>query len=312
MVRLKLGICLWVQATEWPMLLDAARRVDTLGYDGLYCWDHLYAIAGDPYQTIFEGWTTLAAFAQATTRSRIGLFVGANTFRNPGLVAKSAATVDHISGGRLILGLGGAWFGLEHEAHGMEFGSGLGQRLDWLHESVGLIRSLLDGDEVTHRGEHYRFDRAVHHPMPLQSHLPILIGGSGERKTLRTVARYADLWNAFGTPEELNRKSGVLAEHCRTVGRDPASIERTVVCNVVIRDSNAEARRVWEASLMRNRTPLDINDDPWLGHPEHIAERIRGYTDIGFHHVVADVPAPYDAETLERLIGEVRPLVEQA
>ncbi|HWP61882.1 MAG TPA: LLM class flavin-dependent oxidoreductase, partial [Candidatus Binatia bacterium] len=119
---LKLGILLWSQAATWPEMLDAARRVDRLGYDSLWTWDHLYAIFGDPYQPIFEGYATIAAWAMATERTRLGLLVGANTFRNPGLVAKAITTIDHVSGGRAIMGLGGAWFGLEHQAHGIDFG----------------------------------------------------------------------------------------------------------------------------------------------------------------------------------------------
>ena len=130
-------------------MLDTARRVDELGYDHLWAWDHLYAIFGDPYQPIFEGWSTLAAWAMATKRTRLGLLVGANTFRNPGLVAKTATTLDHISNGRAILGIGGAWMEPEHRAHGIDFGSGFGQRLDWLDESVAAIRPLLDGKSVT-------------------------------------------------------------------------------------------------------------------------------------------------------------------
>src|SRR5512137_3024766 len=118
MPHLKLGILLWSQATEWPPLLDAAKRIDRLGYDHLWTWDHLYAIWGEPDQPIFEGWTTLAAWAAVTERVRLGLMVGANTFRNPGLVAKTATTLDHISGGRAICGIGGAWFEYEHAAHG--------------------------------------------------------------------------------------------------------------------------------------------------------------------------------------------------
>ena len=137
MTDLKTGILLWSQGASWPEQLEAAQRVDRLGYDHLWTWDHLYAIFGDPYQPIFEGWTSLAAWAMATERTRLGLLVGANTFRNPGLVAKTAATLDHISGGRAILGIGGAWMELEHQAHGIDFGSGFGQRLDWLDESVG-------------------------------------------------------------------------------------------------------------------------------------------------------------------------------
>ncbi|HEX8940736.1 MAG TPA: LLM class flavin-dependent oxidoreductase [Candidatus Limnocylindrales bacterium] len=310
MTHLRLGICPWIQATDWPGLLETARRVDRLGYDHLWCWDHLYAIYGDPYQPIFEGWTTLGAWAVATEHVRLGLLVGANTFRNPGIVAKSAATLDHASGGRAIVGLGGAWFGLEHEAHGLDFGSGFGQRLDWLDEATGIVRALLDGREVTHHGERYRFEAARHQPPPLQRHLPIMIGGSGEKKTLRTVARYADLWNAFGTPDELRHKVEVLGEHCVAVGRDPATIERTLGCKLVIRDSESAARQVWDAALTHNRTPLDIDEEPWLGPPEAIAERLRAYAETGFQTLIVELPAPYDVETLERLIGEVKPLVE--
>src|SRR5687767_15526390 len=202
MSEVKLGVLLWSQASEWPELEASARRVDQLGYDSLWTWDHLYAIFGDPYQPIFEGWMSLAAWAKVTSRVRLGLLVGANTFRNPGLVAKLAGTLDHLSDGRAILGIGGAWFELEHTAHGIEFGSGFGQRLDWLDEAVGAMRAVLDGKSATSEpGAHYAFNDLRHDPLPVQKRLPIMIGGSGEKKTLRTVAKYADMWNAMGTPE---------------------------------------------------------------------------------------------------------------
>ena len=116
----------WSQASEWPAFLEAARLADQLGYDHVWTWDHIYAIFGDPYQPIFEGYTALAAVAQATERCQLGLFVGANPFRNPGLAVKSIVTIDHISGGRAIMGIGGAWFGDEHQAFGIDFGTGLG------------------------------------------------------------------------------------------------------------------------------------------------------------------------------------------
>ena len=128
----KLGVLLWSQAASWDEFEAAARRVDELGYEHLWAWDHLYAIFGEPEQAIFEGYTTLAAWAKVTSRTRLGLLVGANTFRNPALVAKTMTTIDHLSGGRAIAGMGGAWFDLEHTAAGIEFGSGFGQRLDWL------------------------------------------------------------------------------------------------------------------------------------------------------------------------------------
>jgi alkanesulfonate monooxygenase SsuD/methylene tetrahydromethanopterin reductase-like flavin-dependent oxidoreductase (luciferase family) len=314
MTDLKLGILLWSQGATWPEMLDAAKRVDRLGYDSLWTWDHLYAIFGDPHQGIFEGYASLAAWAMATERTRLGLLVGANTFRNPGLVAKTVATIDHVSNGRAVAGLGGAWFDLEHEAHGIDFGSGFGQRLDWLDESVSAIRRLLDGETVTSEpGGHYSFDRAVHHPAPIQRHLPIMIGGGGEKKTLRTVAKYADIWNVMGPLEEMAHKVDVLRGHCEAVGRDPAEIEFTLGIKATIRDSQAEAERVWHSAMEHNRTPLaEVADDDtfWNGTPEQLAERLAPYVELGFRTVLTEQPAPYDVETFERLIGEVKPLVD--
>jgi alkanesulfonate monooxygenase SsuD/methylene tetrahydromethanopterin reductase-like flavin-dependent oxidoreductase (luciferase family) len=316
MPNLKFGILLWNQATDWPSYLEAAKLVDRLGYDHFWAWDHLYAIFGDPYQPIFEGWTSLAAVAAQTDRTRVGLLVGANTFRNPGIAAKSATTLDHISGGRAILGLGGAWMEPEHRAHGIDFGSGFGERLTWLDEAVGACRALLDGESVTSDGQgRYRFDDLRHSPPPIQPHLPIMIGGSGEKKTLRTVARYADMWNAMGSVEKLRRKVDVLRDHCAAVGRDPADIELTLGIKATIRDSEAAATEVLRRAVEHNRTPLaDIADDDtfWTGTPEQLAERLAPYVELGFRTVISEHPAPYDHESLERLIGQVGPLAEGA
>ena len=315
MTDLKTGILLWSQAATWPEMLDAAQRVDRLGYDHIWTWDHLYAIFGDPYQPIFEGWTTLAGWAMATERTRLGLLVGANPFRNPGLVAKTAATLDHISGGRAILGIGGAWFDLEHQAHGIDFGRSPGQRLDWMDEGLAAMRSVLDGEAATSPpGGRYGFDDLRHAPLPVQPHLPIMIGGSGEKKTLRSVAKYADLWNAMGPVDVLAHKVDVLREHCAAVGRDIADIEFTLGTKFTIRDSKAEAVRVREAAMAHNRTPAaDIEGDDtfWEGNPEEIADRLRPYVELGFRTVISEQPAPYDVETLERFIGEVKPLIDR-
>jgi alkanesulfonate monooxygenase SsuD/methylene tetrahydromethanopterin reductase-like flavin-dependent oxidoreductase (luciferase family) len=315
MADIKFGILLWNQAADWPAYIAAARQVDRLGYAHLWAWDHLYAIFGDPYQPIFEGWTSLAAAGAVTERTQVGLLVGANTFRNPGLVAKTAATLDHITNGRAILGLGGAWMEAEHTAHGIEFGSGFGERLTWLDESVAACRRLLDGETVTSTGAgRYQFANLRHAPTPVQRHMPIMIGGSGERKTLRTVARYADMWNAMGSVDKLRHKVEVLREHCAAVGRDPDEIEFTLGIKATIRDSAAEATEVWKRAMAHNRTPLaDVeNDDTfWTGTPEQLAERLAPYVELGFRTVISEQPAPYDDETLERLIGQVGPLARR-
>jgi alkanesulfonate monooxygenase SsuD/methylene tetrahydromethanopterin reductase-like flavin-dependent oxidoreductase (luciferase family) len=315
MTDLKTGILLWSQGASWPEQLEAAQRVDRLGYDHLWTWDHLYAIFGDPYQPIFEGWSLLAAWAMRTERTRLGLLVGANTFRNPGLVAKVASTVDHVSGGRAILGIGGAWMELEHQAHGIDFGSGFGQRLDWMDESVAAIRGLLDGEHVTSApGGHYAFDDLVQAPLPVQPHLPIMIGGSGEKKTLRSVARYADMWNAMGPLDVMARKVDVLRGHCDAVGREIGDIEFTLGVKFTIRDSEAEADRVWKSAMADNKTPLANveNDDTfWNGTPEQLAEKLAPYVELGFTTVISEQPAPFDVETFERFIGEVKPLIDR-
>ena len=315
MTDLKLGINLWSQAATWDEMLDAARRVDRLGYDHLWTWDHLYAIMGDPDQPIFEGWSLLAAWAMATERTRLGLMVGANTFRNPGLVAKIVTTLDHISGGRAILGIGGAWMEPEHRAHGIDFGTGAGQRLDWMDEAVAGCRILLDGGTVTSApGGRYAFRELHHEPAPVQRHLPILIGGNGRTKTLRSVARHGDMWNGFGTPAELDELDDVLRAHCAEVGRDESEIERTSNLWMIIRDSEAEAQRVWDAVAVHNKVPLEEIVEPsrpLLGPVDRIAERLLEYVAIGFETAIVEVPAPYDVETIERLIGEVKPIVDR-
>lgn len=313
MSNLRLGINLWAQASDWPSFLAAGRAADRLGYDHLWTWDHLYAIFGEPTQAIFEGYTALAALAQATERIGVGLFVAANTFRNPGLTTKAIVTIDHISGGRAIMGIGGAWHEPEHRAFGIDFGTGFGQRLDWLAEAVPAVRTLLDGGEVTSSGGRYAFDRLRIAPSPVQEHLPIMIGGSGERKTLRIVARHADIWNAFGTPEELAHKDAVLRAHCADVGRDPATIERTVGCKITIRQTEAEAERVRRALLEHNRTPMaNVEGDLtfWTGTPEQIAETMLAYRAVGFDGFIIELPAPYDRETMETMINVVKPMVE--
>ena len=304
----RFGAQLWSQATDWPRFRDGALEAETAGWDSLWTWDHLMAIQGPWRQPIFEGWLTLAAWAALTSRIRLGLMVGANTFRNPGLTAKLATTLDHISEGRAILGIGGAWFEREHDAFGIDFGAGFGERLDRLDEAVGLIRRLLDGEAVDHVGPAYALHDAVVLPRPVQRHLPILIGGSGPKKTLRTVARLADAWNTAGTLEEVVARDAILREHCAAVGRDPASIERTVSFPIVIRDRAADAATAFDALLAHNGVeggPAAMGVPVLLGPPDEIAAALLPYRRLGFETVIVRLPAPYDAETLAR-IGEVR------
>ncbi|HEU4672007.1 MAG TPA: LLM class flavin-dependent oxidoreductase [Candidatus Limnocylindrales bacterium] len=252
----------------------------------------------------------------ATERTRLGLLVGANTLRNPALVSKMISTIDHASGGRAICGLGGAWFEVEHAHDGYEFGRSPGQRLDWLDEAVPAVRGLLDGEVVSSPPDgRYPLHDARHAPRPVQRHVPIMIGGGGEKKTLRTVAKYADMWNGMGTLEAMRRKVEVLRAHCAAVGRDPAEIEMTLGIKATIRDSQADAERVMREHLEHNRTPLDRieGDDTftWNGPPELLAEKLAPYLELGFRTVISEQLAPFDTETLDRLVGEVKPLLER-
>jgi alkanesulfonate monooxygenase SsuD/methylene tetrahydromethanopterin reductase-like flavin-dependent oxidoreductase (luciferase family) len=212
------------------------------------------------------------------------------------------------------MGLGGAWFETEHEAFGIDFGSGFGQRLDWLAEAVPAVRTLLDGGEVTSApGGRYAFDHLRIAPPPIQAHVPVMIGGGGERKTLRIVAEHADIWNVFGTPETVSRKDGILREHCAAVGRDPDEIERSLGCKVTIRSTEAEAEQVRRATLEHNRTPMSrVEGDVsfWTGTAEQIAETMLGYRRVGFDTFIVELAAPYDDETMTSLIEVVKPMVE--
>ncbi|MEO8228361.1 MAG: TIGR03560 family F420-dependent LLM class oxidoreductase [Chloroflexota bacterium] len=307
------GAQLWSQASDWPRFRAAALEAEAAGWDSLWTWDHLMAIQGPWRQSIFEGWASLAAWAALTSRIRLGLMVGANTFRNPGHTAKLATTLDHISDGRAILGIGGAWFEREHDAHGIDFGATVGERLDRLDEAVGIIRRLLDGEMVDHEGPAYRFHEAEQLPRPIQAHLPILIGGSGPKKTLRTVARHGDAWNTSGTLEEVTARDAILREHCAAVGRDPETIERTVSFPIVIRDDPAEAERTMNGLLDHNRVDGGIagmNVPVLLGPPSEIAAAILPYRRLGFGTVIVRLPAPFDTETLAR-IGEVRTALDK-
>lgn len=209
------------------------RIADEGGFDHLWNMDHFATLGGDPTGDIFDAWALLAAMAQATTRIRIGCMVTGNTYRHPGVLAKTAVTVDHLSGGRLEFGLGAAWAENEHTMLGLEFGT-VRDRLDRLEEACQIIRSLWTAPQTTFAGRHYRLDEAVAEPKPVQDpHPPIWIGGTGRKRTLRITAEHADAWNApGGTPEELAELSAVLDEHCAAVGRDPTGIRRSVQMRV--------------------------------------------------------------------------------
>jgi alkanesulfonate monooxygenase SsuD/methylene tetrahydromethanopterin reductase-like flavin-dependent oxidoreductase (luciferase family) len=308
---MRFGAAFWIQRTAWPELRDACLAVERAGWDSLWLDDHLLSDEAAWTDPKLEGWAALAAVASLTSRVRLGLLVSSTTFRNPGVIAKLATTLDHVSGGRFVLGLGGGWFEREHDAFGIDFGAGFGERLDRLDEATMLVRRLVDGERVTHRGPFYEMTDALCEPPPVQKRLPILIGGSGKTKTLRTTARYADVWNAYGFPERFEELGAVLEERCAEVGRDPATIERTVTTHTVIRDTPEAAMAVWQETARVHDLEGKLGSDgtdrglTFAGPPVGFADLVARYADVGLDEVIVVFRHPFDVETIER-VGEVR------
>jgi probable F420-dependent oxidoreductase len=214
MARYRVGVQLRPQHTTYESFATAVRQVEALGVDTIWNWDHFFPLSGDPNGNHFEGWTILTAMAALTNRAEVGCLVTCNSYRNPQLLADMARTVDHIGGGRLILGIGAGWFEKDYNEYGYEFGTAP-DRLRALRRALPQIEE--------------RLAKLV--PPPTRK-IPLLIGGGGEKVTLKLTAQYADMWNGFGPPENFARKNQILDEWCREVGRDPQAIERTVTVNM--------------------------------------------------------------------------------
>ena len=302
MPDIRLGALCWNQYTTWPSMLAAGQRADRLGYDTLWTWDHLYPIVGNDEGPILEGWLALAAWAQATERIRLGLMVGANTFREPALTAKMATTLDHISGGRAILGIGGAWFETEHDAYGLAFGDGFPERLRWLGEALPIMRGMLHGERPTAAGPRYTTKAVRNLPPPIQERLPLLIGGGGEQVTLKLVARYGDANNVGGglaqREAQGSRSSSSTAR--RSGATRPRSNGRPASARSSSATRDAEAERVQRAIFAANGDARSWKDQP-VGTVEEVAERLAPFVELGYRHLIAGFPSPYDEESMTRL-----------
>jgi alkanesulfonate monooxygenase SsuD/methylene tetrahydromethanopterin reductase-like flavin-dependent oxidoreductase (luciferase family) len=306
---MELGLNLWPQNTTWSSMRERAILADRLGFDSLWVWDHFYSIVGDTHRPNFEGWQIQPAYAAITQHLKIGCLVSSITHRHPAVLANMATTFDHISNGRAILGIGAGWNAVEHNAYGIDLGTPR-ERSDRFAEGAKIVRHLVDGKRVTFSGRYYELVNAEVLVRPIQKRLPILIGGSGEQRTLRTAARYADLWHAFESPEVMARKIAILRKHCEDIGRDPAEIDAIGGGWVVVRDDPAKAK----AQLARVAEHHGMSAPPTaiIGGPEEVAEKIAEHGKAGVKGFIVRFADPFDDETIERLANEVRPRLKEA
>jgi len=284
--------------TVFERLVDIATAAEQAGFTSLSVMDHYHQIppVGAPERWMFEGNTMLAGLAARTQTIALGLLVGGVTYRNPAQHAKITTTLDVISGGRAFHGIGAGWFEGEHDAYGYAFPP-LKERFERLEDHLRIARAMFTEDQATVAGTHHSVSGAYNNPKPLRGDIPILVGGSGERKTLRMVAQYADGCNLFGDPERAEHLLGVLHHHCETVGRDPAEITKTSMMTLVIAETEAGVQAKLEA--MRGAGwPAERVAGATTGTPDQILERAHAFRDVGIEGVTFSMPDVHDPEAV--------------
>lgn len=310
------------ETNVFARVVDSARAAEAGGADTVFVMDHFYQLPGlgPPDHFMLECYATLAGLATSTSRVRLGSLVTGNTYRNPTLLAKTITALDVISGGRALLGIGAGWFQLEHESLGFEFGT-FTDRFDKLEEALQIVGPMLAGARPSFSGKHYTVDAAINQPPPKQDRIPIMIGGAGEKKTLRMVAAYADESNLICSPTEIPRKLEVLAGHCAEQGRDMAEIAVSWLGTVIMGRTTSEADEAVNAYLqMQGRDPagsagerIRRSDRTFIGDPDTVAERIQ--TELvarGLPGLTFNLPATWhepelvelSTRTLGRLFGQ--------
>lgn len=280
--RILFGICT-DQAVPYQVLVDRWRYFEELGFDSVWDCDH-FLRPSDPSGPYFEGWTLLAALATQTSRIRVGVLVGSNTFRHPALLAHQAITIDHISEGRLELGFGAGWFVEEHERFGIPFGEPR-VLVDRFEEAVEIIDALLRGETTTYDGRHYQLKEARLRPRPVQLPRPPFTLGAHRPRMLAICARYADRWNSFGTVEEIAGRNRLLDEACEKIGRNPTEIIRSFYG--------------WASNMAAQGLP-----DAWES-VGAFTEVVGRYAEAGINEFVFDQPQPEQYATAERIVSEV-------
>lgn len=305
---MKFGIHTGPQNCAYEDLRRAWRMADDGGFEWVSVWDHFYPALTDPTGSCFEGVSIMTALAAETKRVRVGCLVFCMAYRNPAVLANAAVTIDHVSGGRLELGLGCGWSQLEFEAYGIPF-LPIKDRLDQLEEGVLVIRSLFRNEKTTFHGRHFRVTDAYCEPKPLQKQPRIWIGGMGEKRLLRMVAKYADAWNTpFIGPDLYAHKNRVLSEWCEKEKRDPASVLRTVNLGLALSSDEAKARAKREGLEKQFGAFLTMLEPGMLiGTPQQVIDRIGEYKDAGADWIIVALRAPFDWEGYEILIDRVLP-----
>ena len=288
-----------LQNTTTDELRALWRRIEDHGFEWISIWDHFYAADATGGAVCLEAVATHAALALSTSRVRCGSLVYSVGYRHPAVLANAMATLDHLSDGRVTLGLGGGWLQGEYDAYGLPFPPPR-VRLRQLEEAVQCVRGLLTQDVTSFEGEHFRLHEARCEPKPVQDRLPIWVGGGGERVTLAIAARHADGWNVpFIPPEEFGRKVGVLHEHCERTGREPATITKSINVGLAWQEGDLRAQFGNIADFVRPGV--------LTGSVQEVVDRIGAYREAGAEWLILAMRAPFDVEGLDRFAAEVLP-----
>ncbi|MGI9273003.1 MAG: TIGR03560 family F420-dependent LLM class oxidoreductase [Woeseiaceae bacterium] len=285
-----------------------AQHAEATGWDGIWLADH-FLPDEDELIPIHESWITMAALARDVPRVRLGTLVTGNTYRHPAILANMVATLDQLSGGRVVLGLGSGWQKNEHEAYGIEFGTA-GHRLKKLNEACQVIKGLFNNEHFDFDGEFYQLKNAAMEPKPKQENLPLLIGGGGEKVTLKIVAKYADEWNVWGDVETLIHKMSILDQHCENEGRDPSDIERSAVALLFLTDDEARIKKLRE---------MDLPMPAIIGNVSEVIETVAAYRDAGVNELMVPdftlgelIGAGQEKmDLMDRFINEVAPAINK-
>jgi F420-dependent oxidoreductase-like protein len=285
-------------------LSDIATTAESSGFDTVLVMDHLHQIrgVGPPENWMLEGNTILPALAARTSSVNLSLLVGAVTYRNPVLHAKITTTLDVISGGRAIHGIGAGWNVDEATAYGYDFPP-LRERFERLEDHLNIARAMFTQERATYEGKHHSVREAYDNPKPIRGDIPIMIGGSGEKKTLRMVAQYADASNFFGDPDRIKHLVGVLEGHCERLDRDPAEITKTRLGTVIVRPSQDEADALFERIRETSGMPAERLATWIVGDPDTVAERCSELLEAGLDGLIFNTPQAHDLESVQ-LIGE--------